>query len=178
MATKPTSKPKQASKKAPKPTSKAAPKSKTTTKPKPAVESKLAAKQELERFQAQLLKQVPAPSTEQETKPLAKSLMESEPEPSPEESESNANVLAIIRNVLNTHELMDYLPDCVFKLDDRSSKHGDIYRLYLDEQAYQVGITCKGERYAVGGKYYFDPAEAAKALCDTLLAHCKGERRK
>jgi hypothetical protein len=188
MATKPTKKP----------AVKAAPKAEPKTPPKKTSKAPLKPelKEKLERITAQPMKRAPEQIKEQfqqqeaepyqdfpeqEQEQFSKTFPE-EHEPlsdvPPELDESSANTLAILRKVLDSHELLDYIPDCEIKIDSRSLKDGNVYRLYLDDNPSQLSIALKGGRCSVGGKYYPGPAEAGRALCDMMVAQFKGASRR
>jgi len=186
VPTKPSSKPTKSvpkSKPAPKKTTKTALKTASKTAPDPEK------KQKRERISTAPIKQAPEQVKEQspEQKPeqspkfpeqMNEQIQELFPEKPEQEQDVphelddyDADTLAIIRKVLDTHEIMEFLPECYVKLD--TAKQGDIYRLYLNDEPSNLGIVHKGNRFTVNGKYYHGPAEAAHALCDTLLAQCK-----
>ncbi|MDR2561137.1 MAG: hypothetical protein LBC63_05150, partial [Holophagales bacterium] len=100
---------------------------------------------------------------------------EREPDPP---SESSPAVLPMIRKALDSHEIMEYLSDCEFRLDASTAKHGDTYRLFVDDYPTDMAIVFKAGRSTVGNKSHPSPADAAKAICDALLARIRaGSRR-
>jgi hypothetical protein len=84
----------------------------------------------------------------------------------------------MIRKALDSHEIMEYLSDCEFRLDASTAKHGDTYRLFVDDYPTDMAIVFKAGRSTVGNKSHPSPADAAKAICDALLARIRaGSRR-
>jgi len=89
-------------------------------------------------------------------------------------------ILPTIRRVLEAHEIMEHLSDCEFRLEASNPKQGDTFRLYVDDYPSDMWLTCKGGRCSVRGsnRSYPGPAEAAQAICDTLLAQIRAATRK
>jgi len=94
---------------------------------------------------------------------------EREPD-TPSDSTPEPSILPTIRKVLDSHEIMEYLSDCEFRLDASTAKHGDTYRLFVDDYPTDMAIVCKAGRCTIGNKSHPSPADAARAICDALLA--------
>jgi len=92
------------------------------------------------------------------------------PEPQPTDS---PDLLPAIRKVLEDHMLMEYLSDCEFRLDTSTAKHGDTYRLYVDDYPTDMAIVWNGGRCTVGNKTHASPSDAAWAVCNDLLARVR-----
>jgi len=100
-------------------------------------------------------------------------------EKEPDPQEPSPSILPMIRKALDSHEIMEYLADCEFRLDASTAKHGDTYRLFVDDYPTDMAIVCKGEHCTVGNKSHPNPADAARAICDALLAKIRaGGKRK
>jgi hypothetical protein len=106
----------------------------------------------------------------QPMKQAVEQFIEAHHEKEPEPLDASPSVLPMIRKALDSHEIMEYLADCEFRLDASTAKHGDTYRLFVDDYPTDMAIVCKAGRCTIGNKSHPTPADAARTICDVLLA--------